>query len=186
MAVETGTGGLTLGDRAPEFSLMATDGRMVTLADVAGPKGLVVAFICNHCPYVRAIADRLAEDAVALQAFGVGMVAVMPNDTVRYPQDGFEAMGLFAAAHDFGFPYVIDTTQDVARAYGAVCTPDPFGFDAEMRLRYRGRLDASGATPVPNARRDLVEAMRVVAETGQGPADQFPSRGCSIKWKAAA
>ena len=182
----TTPGELALGDPAPDFRLMATDGRLVGLDEAAGPKGLVVMFICNHCPYVRAVADALAADARALVEFGVGSVAVMPNDTVRYPQDSFDNMKTFAAAHGFPFPYVIDETQDVARAYGALCTPDLFGFDAERRLRYRGRLDAAGSSPTPDLRRDLVEAMRLVAETGQGPAEQMPSRGCSIKWKTAA
>ncbi|MCA8933679.1 MAG: thioredoxin family protein, partial [Rhodospirillaceae bacterium] len=118
--------GLQLGDAAPEFRLVATDGREIGLDDVAGPAGLVVMFICNHCPYVRAVADRLTDDANALAEIGVGTVAIMPNDTVRYPQDSFENMGTFATVHGFPFPYVIDETQDVARAYGALCTPDLF------------------------------------------------------------
>ena len=182
----TTPGELAMGDLAPDFRLTATDGRLVGPDDAAGPNGLVVMFICNHCPYVRAVADPLAADARTLAELGVGCVAVMPNDTVRYPQDSFDNMKAFAAAHAFPFPYVIDQTQDVARAYGALCTPDLFGFDAGRRLRYRGRLDAAGSSPAAGLRRDLVEAMRLVVETGQGPAEQVPSRGCSIKWKTAA
>ncbi len=149
-----------------------------------GPKGTLVAFICNHCPYVKAIAGRLGEEAKALQALGIGTIAIMPNDTAAYPADSFDNMKAFARQHGFTFPYVIDETQEVARAYGAVCTPDFFGFNAKDELQYRGRLDASRTTLVPGARRDLYEAMKLVAETGRGPAEQLLSVGCSIKWRA--
>jgi peroxiredoxin len=172
------------GWKARDFSLRGVDGKTYSLADVRGPKGTLVAFICNHCPYVKAIAGRLAEEARALHALGVGTIAVMPNDTVGYPADSFDNMKAFARQHGFGFPYVIDETQEVARAYGAVCTPDFFGFNAQDELQYRGRLDASRTTLVPNARRDLYEAMKLVAETGRGPAEQPLSAGCSIKWRA--
>ena len=172
-----------LGWKAHNFALRGVDDKVYTLADVRGPKGTLVAFICNHCPYVKAIAGRLADEAEALGALGIGTVAVMPNDTVAYPADGFDNMQAFARRHGFGFPYVIDGTQEVARAYGAVCTPDFFGFDAEDELQYRGRLDASRTTLLQGARRDLYEAMKLVAETGRGPAEQHLSVGCSIKWR---
>lgn len=173
------------GLKAPDFTLPATDGRLVRLADVAGPRGLLVMFICNHCPYVQSVLDRILRDGRDLQALGVGVVAISSNDTVAYPQDGFDQMRDLAQQHDFPFPYLFDETQDIARAYGAVCTPDFFGYNAALELQYRGRLDASGRNAAPpGARRDLFEAMKQVAETGHGPVDQVPSMGCSIKWKA--
>jgi len=174
------------GWKAPDFSLQGIDGRRWSLADVRGSRGTLVMFICNHCPYVKAVIDRLVRDVAELAEHGIGAVAIMPNDVHAYPEDGFENMKRFAADHGFGFPYVIDETQEVARAYGAVCTPDFFGFNAEDGLQYRGRLDASRVQPVPNAPRELLHAMIRVAETGRGPADQIPSMGCSIKWRPAA
>lgn len=172
------------GAAAPSFDLPATDGQRWTLARAAGPAGLLVVFICNHCPYVLAIVDRLVRDATALQALGVGVVAISSNDTVAYPEDSFERMGEFARRHGFGFPYLFDETQAVARAYGAVCTPDFFGYNAALQLQYRGRLDASGRQPAaPDTRRELLEAMTRVACTGIGPDEQTPSIGCSIKWR---
>ncbi len=143
----------------------------------------MVVFLCNHCPYVKASVARIVAEAKALRELGIGMIAIMPNDTESYPDDSFDNMKAFAAKNGFIFPYVIDTTQEVARAYDAQCTPDFFGFNAQGELQYRGRLDASRMTPVPNARRDLFEAMKLVAETGHGPKDQLPSMGCSIKWR---
>lgn len=172
------------GWKAPGFALKGTDGKTHTLKDVRGPKGTLIVFICNHCPYVRSIADRLSEEARALQALGFGVAAIMSNDTKNYPDDSFDNMKLFARKHDFTFPYLIDETQDVARAYDAVCTPDFFGFNADDKLQYRGRLDESKTTLVKNARRDLYEAMKQIAQTGSGPKDQIPSMGCSIKWRA--
>ncbi len=171
------------GWKAKEFALKGVDGKTYALKELRGPKGTLIAFICNHCPYVRAIADRLAAEARALQALGVGVIAIMPNDVENYPEDSFDNMKLFAKKHDFTFPYVIDDTQAVARAYDAVCTPDFFGFNANDELQYRGRLDESRTTLVKNARRDLFEAMKQVAETGHGPKDQIASMGCSIKWR---
>ena len=143
-------------------------------------------FICNHCPYVQSVLDRILRDARDLQALGIGVAAISSNDPAAYPEDGFDAMRAEAVKHAFPFPYLFDETQDVARAYGAACTPDFFGFDADFGLPYRGRLDASGRNPAPpDARRELYEAMALVAETGMGPAEQVPSMGCSIKWKAA-
>jgi peroxiredoxin len=171
------------GWKTRDFALKGVDGKTYSLADVHGPKGLLVIFICNHCPYVKASIGRIVAEAKALGEIGIGTIAIMPNDTATYREDSFDNMKVFAAKHGFTFPYVIDETQEVAHAYGAQCTPDFFGFNAQDELQYRGRLDASRMTPVPNARRDLFEAMKQVAETGRGPADQTPSMGCSIKWK---
>ena len=172
-----------IGWKASDFALPAVDGRTYSLADVRGRNGTVVAFICNHCPYVKASIGRIVAEAAALREIGVGTIAIMPNDTESYREDSFDNMKAFAAKHSFGFPYVIDKTQEVAKAYGAQCTPDFFGFNPQDELQYRGRLDASRTTLVPNARRELFEAMRHVAESGHGPAEQISSMGCSIKWR---
>jgi peroxiredoxin len=179
----TKTGICAFGWKARDFALKGVDGKTHTLADVRGSKGTLIVFICNHCAYVRAVIDRLVAEAKALRENGIGMIAIMPNDTEAYREDSFDNMKAFAAAHGFTFPYVIDATQEVARAYGAQCTPDFFGFNAQDELQYRGRLDASRTTLVANARRDLFEAMRQVSETGRGPEEQLPSMGCSIKWR---
>jgi peroxiredoxin len=172
------------GWKAKDFDLESIDGRHYRLADVKGPKGMLVMFICNHCPYVRAIAARVAEAAKALQATGIGVIGIMPNDTVISPGDSFDKMKDFARQHDFTFPYVIDRTQDVARAYGARCTPDFFGFNAALELQYRGRFDASGREPAPKGTRvELLDAMTVIAATGRGPKTQTASVGCSVKWR---
>ncbi|MEW5964000.1 MAG: thioredoxin family protein [Pseudomonadota bacterium] len=169
---------------APAFTLPATDGRTYALADIAGPKGTLVMFICNHCPYVQAILDRIVRDARALQALGIGVAAISSNDAATYPEDSFDNMRRVAEREGLPFPYLYDESQAIARAYGAVCTPEFFGFDANLGLQYRGRLDESRREPGPkNARRELYEAMRQVAETGKGPREQVPSMGCSIKWK---
>lgn len=175
------------GWRAPDFRLSATDGKTYSLTDIAGPKGTLVMFICNHCPYVIAVLDRIERDARDLQALGIGVAAICANDPVAYPPDSFENMAALARERGFTFPYLHDADQSVARAWNAACTPDFFGFNAAGTLQYRGRLDASGRNPAPEgARRELSEAMRQVADTGQGPADQVPSMGCSIKWKDPA
>ena len=174
------------GWKAKDFSLRGVDGKTYSLANVRGPKGTLVVFICNHCPYVRAIADRLAEEIKALQALGIGAVAIMSNDTVASPGDSFDIMKRFAADHKFSFPYVIDETQGVARTYGAVCTPNFFGFNACDELQYRGRLDESKTQLVKGARRELYGAMKQVAETSLGPKAQIASMGCSIKWRVAS
>ncbi len=174
------------GWKAPAFDLPATDGSNWSLDRIRGPRGTLIVFICNHCPYVQAVIDRIVRDARALQALGIGVAAISSNDAATYPQDGFGAMKAEAAKHGFPFPYLYDETQDVARAFGAVCTPDFFGFNAKDELQYRGRIDASGRMAGPaDARRELYEAMKLVAETGQGPRDQVASIGCSIKWKTA-
>lgn len=178
---------LQRGFAAPEFSLPGVDGRVWTLADVRGPKGTLVMFICNHCPYVQAVADRIKRDTDALRELGVHAVAISSNDVAAYPEDSFDNMRRFAAEQHFGFPYLYDESQAVAHAYGAVCTPDFFGFNADLQLQYRGQLDASRKQASPaDTRRDLFEAMRQIAQTGVGPDEQFPSIGCSIKWKDAA
>ncbi|ACI98808.1 thioredoxin family protein [Rhodospirillum centenum] len=184
MAAETPI--CNFGWKAVDFRLPGIDGRDYSLKDVAGPNGLLVMFICNHCPYVQAVIDRLVRDVTALKPHGIGAIAVMSNDTERYPDDSFENMKRFARAHDFTFPYVIDATQEVARAYDAVCTPDFFGFNAALELQYRGRLDASRKQAVADAEPELLNAMIQVARTGRGPEHQIPSMGCSIKWREEA
>lgn len=172
-----------LGTAAPTFRLPATDGKTYALDDVAGRKGTVIVFICNHCPYVKAVIDRLVRDARVLMAEGIGFAAICSNDAKAYPEDSFDNMRRFAETHGFPFPYLHDDDQSVARAYGAVCTPDFFGYDKERKLRYRGRLDEGRTAPIPStARRELVEAMRAIA-AGKTPSEQAPSVGCSIKWK---
>lgn len=181
----TETPAAKLGAGAPDFRLADPEGRHWTLADCRGPRGMLVMFICNHCPFVQAALPRLVQDCRELLALGVTSVAIMPNDLETYPQDGPVAMARLAREMDLPFPYLLDETQQVARAYGAVCTPDLFGYDAGLRLRYRGRIDAgTPGRPVPDARRELFEAMRLIADTGEGPAEQLPSIGCSIKWRA--
>jgi peroxiredoxin len=168
---------------APDFRLRGVDGNYYSLGNVRGPKGTLVMFICNHCPYVKAIRPRLVRDLKELQSLGINAVAIMSNNPVDYPEDSFEQMQAVAKEFDFPFPYVIDETQAVAKAYGAVCTPDFFGFNADLELQYRGRFDESRKETAPEGvRRDLFEAMKQVAETGKGPQEQIPSIGCSIKW----
>jgi peroxiredoxin len=172
------------GWKAPDFRLPATDGKTYALADIQGERGTLVMFICNHCPYVQAVLDRIIRDARDLEALGVRSVAISSNDAVTYPEDSFPRMQALARERALPFPYLYDETQVVARAYDAVCTPEFFGFDPGLGLQYRGRIDASGRDPAPpGARRELFEAMKLVAETGKGPKDQRPSIGCSIKWK---
>lgn len=173
------------GWKAPSFSLPGIDGKTCTLESLRGPKGTLIVFICNHCPYVKTIIGRLVRDATELQGLGVATLAICSNDPVAYPADNFDNMKIFASRHGFTFPYLHDASQEVARAYDAICTPDFFGFNGKLELQYRGRLDESKTVAVPDARRDLFEAMKLVAETGQGPRDQTASMGCSIKWKAA-
>lgn len=175
------------GRPAIDAMLPGVDGASHRLFDLAGPSGLVIAFICNHCPYVQAVIDRIVRDAADLKPEGVGFVAISSNDADAYPADSFENMAVFSAAHRFGFPYLYDGDQSVARAFGAACTPDFFGFNGALKLQYRGRLDASRKqVGPPDLRRDLYEAMLQVARTGEGPRDQINSIGCSIKWKDAA
>ncbi len=168
---------------APDFNLLGVDGKHWTRDECAGKKGLLVMFICNHCPYVKAIQQRLLEDVTVLQEQGIGVVAIMSNDPNDYPADSFESMQIIAKEKGYNFPYLIDTTQQVAKDYGAICTPDFFGYNSQSQLQYRGRLDETGKdSNVGDVKRDLLEAMLLVAKTGKGPAEQIPSMGCSIKW----
>ena len=170
---------------APDFSLPATDGKTYGFDDIAGPNGTLIMFICNHCPFVVAILDRMIRDARDLQALGVGVAGICSNDATRYTEDSFHKMHEMSERHSFPFPYLHDESQKVAQDYNAVCTPDFFGFNAKAGLQYRGRLDASRTQPAPgDGPRELYEAMKQVAENGQGPNKQTPSIGCSIKWKS--
>lgn len=170
---------------APDFTLPGVDGQRWTRDAIVDKHGLLVVFICNHCPYVKAIVDRLVRDARALQDLGIGVAAISSNDAQAYPEDSFDRMRVFALTHGFTFPYLYDESQEVASAYGAVCTPDFFGFNRDLQLEYRGRLDASGKQPAgPDVKRELFDAMQRIARTGHGPQEQTPSIGCSIKWKA--
>jgi len=172
------------GWQAPDFSLPGVDGKPYTLADIQGENGTLIVFMCNHCPYVLAILERLIRDVKDLQALGIGVAAINANDPTQYPADSFENMKKMAAQHRFSFPYLFDESQDVARAFNAVCTPDFFGFDKGLGLQYRGRLDASNRDTAPlDAKRELFEAMALIAKTGHGPETQISSMGCSIKWK---
>jgi peroxiredoxin len=172
------------GEDAIDFRLTGTDGKLWTLEDCRGENGTLVMFICNHCPYVKAIQERLARDTRELLDIGVNSVAIMSNDTNDYPEDSFENMQKIAKQYGFPFPYLLDESQAIARAYGAVCTPDFFGYNAGLKLQYRGRLDASRTEPAAaDATRDLFEAMKLVATSGKGPEDQITGLGCSIKWK---
>ena len=184
--VSTPTPICDFGWRAVDFDLPGTDGRRHTLASARGPKGLLVMFICNHCPYVKAVLDRIVRDTAELKTLGIGSIAIMSNDPSEYPEDSWDNMVGLAQRMNFPFPYVLDESQEVAKAYGAVCTPDFFGFNADLELQYRGRLDESRKEAAPaNVRRDLLEGLQAVALTGRGPRDQTPSIGCSIKWKGA-
>ena len=172
---------------AVDATLPGIDGKAHSIFALAGPNGLVVTFICNHCPYVKAVISRIVRDANDLRSEGVGFVAINSNDAATYPEDSFDNMKLFAKANGFTFPYLHDEDQSAARAYDAVCTPDFFGFNGDMTLQYRGRLDASRReVGSPDLRRDLYQAMRQIARTGNGPQDQIASIGCSIKWKDVA
>ena len=169
---------------AQDFNLKGTDGKTYSLADVSGPNGTLIMFICNHCPYVLSVLDRIMRDAKELQGLGIGVVAINANDAVAYPDDSFDNMVKMATSKGFTFPYLHDEDQSIARAYVAACTPDFFGFNAEGGLQYRGRLDASTRTAGPtDLRRELFAAMAQVAKIGKGPEAQVASMGCSIKWK---
>lgn len=172
------------GWKAPDFNLPGVDGKRHGLVGAQGPNGLLVMFICNHCPYVKAIRERIVRDVRELKTLGINAVAIMSNDTANYPEDSFDNMKRITKEWGFDFPYLFDESQAVAKAYGAVCTPDFFGYNTALQLQYRGRLDASRKeTAAADVRRDLFEAMKQVALTGKGPAEQIPGMGCSIKWK---
>lgn len=169
---------------APAFRLPDTEGKLWDLEQARGENGLLVMFICNHCPYVQAILPRLVQDVAALLDDGINTVAIMSNDIDNYPDDAPENMQKIALIHNFSFPYLIDAEQTVARDFGAVCTPDFFGYNRDLKLQYRGRFDDTGmGSPKPNAQHELLNAMRQIAQTQKGPTKQTPSIGCSIKWK---
>lgn len=168
---------------AHDFELKGTNGKAYTLADIKGENGLLVMFICNHCPYVKAIINKIIRDANELKQQGIGVVAIMSNNSEEYEDDSFENMQKLAEEKNFSFPYLIDETQQVAKAYGAVCTPDFFGFNRDLQLHYRGRLDGCGMKDEPTADRDLFNAMMMISQLDRGPRVQKPSIGCSIKWK---
>jgi peroxiredoxin len=167
---------------AVDFKLKGVDGKYYDLNSLKGPNGLLIMFICNHCPYVKSIINRIIRDTSELKRLGVNSVGIMSNDPNEYEEDSFENMKKIASDLNFPFPYLIDETQKVARSYGAVCTPDFFGYNNNLGLQYRGRLDESRKESVKDAKRELFEAMSTIANTGKGPVDQIPSMGCSIKW----
>ena len=172
------------GQRAHDFKLNSTENKLLTLNDIKGENGTLIMFICNHCPYVKAITKDLSEDCKKLKEFGVNSVAICANDAENYPEDSFENMIKFAKKHDFNFPYLNDETQEIAKIYGAVCTPDFFGYNKNLELQYRGRLrELKNLIPVREGKSDLFNAMKQISETGKGPENQIPSAGCSIKWK---
>ena len=171
------------GEPAHDFSLPGTDGKIWTLADCQGEKGTLIMFICNHCPFVQAVRKKLVRDAAELQDHGIKSVAIMSNDFDAYPEDSYENMKKVAEKFGFPFPYLLDENQQVARDYGAVCTPDFFAYNTDLQLQYRGRLDSSGMDDKPNAKRDLFDALCLMAQTGQGPREQKTSVGCSLKWR---
>ena len=171
------------GEKAKNFDLLSTENKKTSLDDVKGKNGTLVMFICNHCPYVKAIIKDIVKDAKYLETLGIKSAAIMSNDVKNYPEDSFENMISFSKSHDFSFPYVIDETQDVAKKYGAVCTPDFFGYNKNLELQYRGRIrELKDLKPLRAGDSDLKKAMKLVSETGNGPKDQIPSMGCNIKW----
>jgi len=172
------------GKKALPFELNSTDNKIISLEDIKGKNGTLIMFICNHCPYVKAITKEMVEDCAELKKIGVNSVAICSNDSVNYPEDSFENMIKFSNENKFSFPYLIDETQEVAKAYDAVCTPDFFGYNKNLELQYRGRLrELKNYVPVKDGDSELLQAMKKIAESGEGPIDQIPSAGCSIKWK---
>ena len=171
------------GEKAKDFSLKSIENKQISLNDVKGEKGTLVMFISNHCPYVKAIIKDLVGDVKFLENLGIKSVGIMSNDVKNYPDDSFENMVAFSKSHGFSFPYLIDEKQDVAKEYGAVCTPDFFGYNKNLELQYRGRIrELKDLKPVRKDDSDLKVAMKLVAETGKGPKNQIPSMGCNIKW----
>tara|TARA_Y100001970_G_scaffold234609_1_gene293094 strand:+ start:80 stop:634 length:555 start_codon:yes stop_codon:yes gene_type:complete len=173
-----------LGQKAHDFKLKSTDNKLVSLNDVKGENGTLIMFICNHCPYVKAVTKDIVEDCKKLKDLGINSVAICANDAENYPEDSFDNMILFAKKHQFSFPYLVDETQEIAKTYNAVCTPDFFGYNKNLELQYRGRLrELKNLVPVRDGESDLLKAMKLIAETNKGPENQLPSAGCSIKWK---
>ena len=172
------------GQKAHDFDLKSTENKMVSLNDIKGENGTLIMFICNHCPYVKAITKDIVEDCKKLKDLGINSVAICANDSENYPEDSFENMIEFAKKNQFNFPYLIDETQEIAKTYDAVCTPDFFGYNKDLELQYRGRLrELKNLIPVREGDSDLFKAMKQIGETGKGPEGQTPSAGCSIKWK---
>jgi len=172
------------GEKANSFKLKGTDSKIHSLEDHLGENGLLIMFICNHCPYVKAVIKDIVNDCKFMEKEGVKSIAIMSNDTKNYPEDSFENMITFSKDHEFIFPYLIDETQEVAKKYGAVCTPDFFGYSNKLELQYRGRIrELKDLKPVSSSESDLLKAMRLIARTGEGPKNQIPSMGCNIKWK---
>ena len=171
------------GKKAENFKLNSTDNKIISLNDIKGEKGTLIMFICNHCPYVKAVIEEMVEDCNKLQNFGIKSVAICSNDVKNYPEDSFEKMIKFSKNHNFSFPYLIDESQKIAKNYGAVCTPDFFGYNKNLELQYRGRIrELNDLKPVGSGDSDLYQAMKQIAETGNGPKEQIPSMGCNIKW----
>ena len=172
------------GKKAVPFKLKSTEGKIISLEDIKGENGTLIMFICNHCPYVKAITKDIVEDCNELKKLGINSIAISSNDPTNYPEDSFENMIKFAKKNEFSFPYLIDETQEIAKAYDAVCTPDFFGYNKDLELQYRGRSrELRNLIPIRNGKSDLYKAMKQIAETDNGPKDQIPSAGCSIKWK---
>ncbi len=168
---------------AIDFKLKSVENTVLSLNDIKGENGTLIMFICNHCPYVKAIIKDLVEDCEKLKDFGINSAAIMSNDTINYPDDSYENMIKFSAKHEFSFPYLIDETQEIAKKYDAVCTPDFFGYNKDLKLNYRGRIrELRDLKPIRNGSSELFEAMKLISETQQGPDIQKPSLGCSIKW----
>ena len=172
------------GQKAYDFKLKSTEGRILSLTDIKGEKGTLIMFICNHCPYVKAVTKDIVEDCKKLKDIGINSVAICANDAENYPEDSYENMIKFSKENQFSFPYLVDETQEIARTYDAVCTPDFFGYNKDLELQYRGRLrELKNLVPVRSGESDLLKAMKQIAETGKGPESQIPSAGCGIKWK---
>jgi peroxiredoxin len=172
------------GKKALPFELKSTDNRIISLKDVKGENGTLIMFICNHCPYVKAVTKEIVEDCNELKKKGINSVAICSNDHINYPEDSFDNMIKFSNNNQFNFPYLQDETQEIAKAYNAVCTPDFFGYNKDLELQYRGRLrELKNFTPIKDGESDLLKAMKQVAKTARGPLDQIPSAGCGIKWK---
>ena len=171
------------GEKAKNFDLISTDNKKISLNDVKGKNGTLVMFICNHCPYVKAIIKNIVEDVKYLETLNIKSVAIMSNDVKNYPEDSFENMIAFSKLNNFSFPYIFDETQKIAKDYGAVCTPDFFGYNSNLELQYRGRIrELKNLKPVIKGDSDLMTAMKLIAESGKGPKKQIPSMGCNIKW----
>ena len=171
------------GKKADNFELKSIDNKIISLNDAKGENGTLIMFICNHCPYVLAVINDVVEDCKELENDGIKSIAIMSNDPKRYEEDSFDNMIKFSKNHNFNFPYVIDETQEVAKTYGAVCTPDFFGYNKDLELQYRGRIrELKNLKPIEKGDSELKNAMKMIAKTNNGPKEQFPSMGCSIKW----